>query len=404
MLAATFAAMEWLRGVALTGFPWNAIGYALMPTPLMMQSVSVLGMTGMNALAVFVFAMPALLAFDRHVRLGLTLALVLVAAHLGFGYLRLAGAGTGAGADARTLRVRLVQPSIKQGLKWARDERGAVFKTYGEMSARPFRPAGAAKADGKPQKPQLIIWPETAVPFLFNQHPEALASIGQMLDPGQVLLTGAVRMEGDSISDPDTRFYNSVVAINDQGVIYDADDKVHLVPLGEFVPFPKLLARLGITKLVDLPGGFTPGADRHPIEVAPDVRVIPYVCYEIIFPGIADRQAANADFIVNVTNDAWFGDTPGPYQHFRQAQVRAVEAGRPLLRAANDGISGVVDPYGRVVDAFALNAVGDLDVVVPITRAATGWFGPRGLVGWIFVAMLALGGIILAFGSRLRAN
>ncbi len=402
-LAAAFAAMEWLRGVALTGFPWNAVGYALMPTPPMMQSVSVLGMAGMNALAVFVFAMPALLAFDRHVRLGVSLALVLAAGHVGFGYLRLAGAPADAAA-AETLRVRLVQPSIRQTEKWARDERGEIFRTYSEMSARPFRPAGAANSETPAGKPQLIIWPETAVPFLFNQHPEALASLGELLAPGQVLLAGAVRMEGDSVSDPDTRFYNSVVAINDAGVIYDADDKVHLVPLGEFVPFPSLLARIGITKLIDLPGGFTAGADRHPIVVAPGVRVVPYVCYEIIFPGIADREASAADLIVNVTNDAWFGDTPGPYQHFRQAQVRAVEAGRPLLRAANDGISGVVDPYGRVVDAFALGAVGDLDVVVPVTRAVTGGFGPPGLPGWILVAVLALGGVALAFGSRRTAN
>ncbi len=325
-LAAAFAVAEWLRSFVLSGFPWNAIGYAIMPTPLLMQTDWLIGMTGMNALAVFLFAAPALLGSDRHVKVGLALAVVLAAANVGFGYFRLAGADLSA---APTLDVRLVQPSVDQGEKWSRDRRDAIFQTYLEMSGRPFHPPGD-KQETADARPQLIVWPETSVPFLFNQRPDGLAALGKLLGKDQVLLAGAVRMEGDDPNDPATRFYNSVVAVNDAGVIYDAGDKTHLVPLGEYVPFASLLSRIGITKLVTLPGEFSAGTDRHPIQVAPGVTALPFICYEIIFPGLVLPHAGDADLIVNVTNDAWYGDTPGPFQHFRQAQVRAVEAGRPL--------------------------------------------------------------------------
>lgn len=360
-VAFAFGLAEWLRSVVLTGFPWNAVGQAAMPVPLLMQSVGVVGMIGINTLAVFVFAMPALLAGPKGRRVGLILAGLLVAAHAGYGGWRLWSADT---TPETLVNVRIVQPSIDQAEKWDNAARDRIFATYLDLSAR-------APADGAP-RPELIVWPETSVPFILAERPDALVALGELVQDGQTLLIGAVRVESSGRNGAG-RYYNSVVAINSAGETYDAVDKVRLVPFGEYLPFSDLLGRLGMRQLVQSVSAFSSGGPRRAIETAGGVRALPFICYEIIFPGIAGQGDAAADFILNVTNDAWFGDTPGPYQHFRQAQIRAVEAGRPLARAANNGISGVVDAYGRVVDAFALDAVGVLDVPVPRQRLeATG--------------------------------
>jgi apolipoprotein N-acyltransferase len=385
-LAAAFGVAEWLRAVLLTGFPWNAIGYAAMPVPMLMQSVGIVGMTGMNALAVFAFALPALLGGQRHIRTGMAALAVLVALHAGFGLVRLSLPR----GEGETLAMRLVQPSIDQSEKWDSAVRDRIFQTFLEMSAGQERDDAA--------RPQLILWPETSVPFILQDRPDALSALGELVSDDQVLLLGAVRVEGESAADPDARFYNSVVGINSAGVMFDAVDKVHLVPLGEYVPFERWLSRIGITKLVHLPGSFTAGGGRHAIEVAPGVSALAFICYEVIFPGLVARDAGNADLIVNVTNDAWYGRTPGPYQHFRQAQLRAVETGRPLVRAANNGISGVVDAKGRIVDALALDAVGILDVDVPLSPADRLRTVHAGKIGWGVVLLL----VVLAAVFQLR--
>jgi apolipoprotein N-acyltransferase len=318
---------------------------------------------------------------------------ILLLAHAGFGLARINVAPTGGG---EALAVRLVQPSIDQSRKWDRSIRDQIFSTYLEMSARPPEEGNA--------RPQLILWPETSVPFLFQQRPDSLAALGELIGDDQTLLAGAVRLEGDTPADSSARFYNSVVAINSAGELYDAADKVHLVPLGEFVPFEDMLSRFGITKLVELPGGFSAGTQRRAIEVATGVHAVPYICYEVIFPGLAAAEAADAKLIVNVTNDAWFGYSPGPYQHLRQAQVRAVEAGKPLLRAANNGISAVVDPYGRILDALELDGVGVLDISVPLA-SAEGWRPARPqLFGWLAITLLVIIGLLGRLRGPTRLN
>jgi apolipoprotein N-acyltransferase len=310
----------------------------------------------------------------------LSLVAVIGALHAGFG---LARATLLPPADGSEIAVRLVQPAVNQGEKWDPERRDAIFRRYLEMSSAP--PAAGVRP------PELIVWPETSVPFLFQQRPDALAAIDQMLGAGQVLLAGAVRMEGESPADPAARFYNSVVAIDEAGLIFGAADKQFLVPLGEFVPFADLLARFGITKLVELPGGFTPGTSRPAIAVARGVQAVPYICYEVIFPGVAVDAPGN--LLVNVTNDAWFGNSPGPYQHLRHAQLRAVEAGRPMLRAANSGITAVIDARGRILDALALDAQGVLDIQLKVeTYAPLLPVGPA-TVGWSVVALMAIGAL-----------
>lgn len=354
-LAFAFGLAEWLRSVLFTGFPWNAVGQALMPIPLLMQSVGVVGVTGMNTLAVLIFATPALLAAPHGRRSGFILAALLLALHVGYGAWRLAGASE---AAETLVNVRIVQASINQTEKWDSQVRDRIFATYLDLTARAPTEANVT--------PDLIIWPETSVPFILSERPDALVALDELLQPNQTLLAGAVRVEAAAAGQPE-RYYNAVVAINDAGETYDAVDKIHLVPFGEYLPFADVLSQFGMARLVQSVSDFSPGRTRHAIETATGVRALPFICYEIIFPGVASEKQ-DADLILNVTNDAWFGDTPGPYQHFRQAQIRAVESGLPMVRAANNGISGVVDAYGRVIDAFAINAIGALDVAVPRQR------------------------------------
>jgi apolipoprotein N-acyltransferase len=390
-LAFAFGSAEWLRAVVLTGFPWNAIGYAAMPAPVLMQSIAVTGLFGMNALAVFVFAMPALLASRRHAVAGAVLALLLAAAHVGFGLLR---PGPTSEASA-TVALRIVQPSIDQSEKWDTSVRDRIFKTYLDMTAAPPK-------DGA-LRPSVIVWPETAVPFLFTDRPDALAALGEVLQDGQTLLAGAVRSEGNPNAAGEGRYYNSIVVINDKGEIVDAFDKVHLVPFGEYLPLEELLTRVGLKKIVQTPVSFSSGAARKLLTVADGVRALPLICYEAIFPNEVAGAADGADFILNVTNDAWFGDTPGPYQHFRQAQLRAVEFGMPLVRAANNGVSAVVEADGRIADGFALDAVGNLDVAMATRRSAP-VLGTPNVNGIFIIVFFAIFACAMLLARRWRPN
>ena len=398
-LAFGFGLAEWLRGFLFTGFPWSPIGLAAMPTPLLMQSVTVVGVTGMNALAVFVFAMPALLAGRRSLRAGAICAIVLMVAHVTFGYFRISLPDE---APGKTLAVRIVQPAVDLSEKWDDSVRDRIFAATMELSARPPEP-------GQP-KPQVILWPETAVPFLFTERPDLLTAIGDLLTDGQVLMTGAVRAEaGLAAGNAQPRYYNSVIAIGDTGEIVDAVDKVHLVPFGEYLPFADVLARFGLEQLVAGPMNFVAGAGRHAILLPGGIGAMSYICYEIIFPELMPVDLASTQLIVNVTNDAWFGDTPGPYQHFRQAQVRSVETGMPLVRAANTGISGLIDPQGRIVDALGMNVRGIVDVVVAIPAAkdseigAMAWVQPR-INAFVTILLFAALAGLLRLRQQYRSN
>ncbi|MCV0395048.1 MAG: apolipoprotein N-acyltransferase [Rhizobiaceae bacterium] len=346
-LAAAFGIIEWLREFVLTGFPWNAIGLAAMPTPVLMQSAVLVGVTGMSAVAVFVFSAPALIADPRPRRAGLAIAAILVALHAGFGFWR-----TGEAQPVppeRNLKVRLVQPSIDQSSKWDTEERRRIFDVHLDLTR------GPGEAD---ERADLVVWPETSVPYLLTERPDALQAIADALDDEQTLLVGAVRAEQGA---GQTRYYNSLTMVSGDGEILDAADKAHLVPFGEYLPLEPLLERLGLRRIVATPVSFSASPAPRQLTLPDETRILPLICYEVIFPAEVDAAARGADLIVNVTNDAWYGNTPGPYQHFRQAQIRAVETGLPLVRAANNGISGLVDPYGRIVDALALNGVGTLD-------------------------------------------
>ena len=379
-LAGALALFEWLRSFVLTGFPWNEIGVLAAPTPMLMQSVSLIGVNGLTLLAVIVFAAPAVIA-DRHGRLPvLALAALIVAGHIGYGTWRLATHPT---TFVDGVNVSIVQASIAQSDKFDEAAAQRIFARQIAVTekgrADRAQAADAAQTSGSgakivtvaPKTQTLIVWPESSLPFVLTERPEAIARLAEMIQPGETLIAGAPRVE--PLSSGGERLYNSVLVINDNGEIVDARDKVHLVPFGEYMPFGAFFERYGIMNLAQMPGGFSAGTQGDPITLEGVPSFLPLICYEAIFPAeiVANITKTRPGFLVNDTNDGWFGETPGPYQHLRLAELSAVAVGLPLVRAANTGISVVTDAYGRELDALALGATGTIESQLPVAAPST---------------------------------
>lgn len=378
-LAVGFYAADWLRGHVLTGFPWNLVGYGFAANDPMMQIDSVLGGYGLTLLAVVVFSAPAVLpharAADR--RFFAVVGLTFVAV-VGWGAWRLAQAKTDFVPD---LRFRIVQPAIDQWAKWRPEFKTETVERYVELSSRPV-----LGPDGKPLPKGLrtgpdgarglpgithLVWPESAFPFVLTNEPWALSTIAQLIGDHSTLFTGAVRTEAPAAGEVRHRWYNSIYALGRDAEILAAYDKAHLVPFGEYLPFQDTLERLGLRQLTKLRGGYSAGPGIRTVPVPGVPPFGPLVCYEIVFPGEVVDPAHRPEWLLNVTNDAWYGMTPGPWQHLHQARLRAVEEGLPVVRAANNGISAVIDPYGRLVAHLTLGAVGVVDSDLPRPAAPT---------------------------------
>jgi apolipoprotein N-acyltransferase len=355
-LAGAFGLAEWLRGVLVTGFPWNAIGQGLMPFPLMMQSLSLVGSHTMNVVAILVFAAPALIATGRGAAFGVSFAVLLFAGQLGFGYYQLNLAPQPKPVENQRV-VRLVQPVVDQAAKLDDKERATVFEQH--LALTKAMPANGAK------RPDYVIWPETAIPFILTENPDALVRIADVLQDGQILIAGAVRTENDGAAQA-PRYYNSVYVIDSQGQIIGAADKVHLVPFGEYLPFEAFWNRIGLRSIAaEIPGGYSAAATHHILVMPDGTKLLPLICYEVIFPDETAALASQVDAIVNLTNDGWFGYTPGPWQHFFQARLRAVETGLPVIRDSNSGISAVIDPRGEIISGLDFQSKGYVDIALP---------------------------------------
>jgi apolipoprotein N-acyltransferase len=359
-LAIALTAAEWLRGHLFSGFPWNAYGYALTGPLVLAQSAALIGIWGLTFIAVAVFASPAVLTDDRvGTRRWLPLALgaVLLAALAGYGAMRLSRTPT---VFVDGVRLRIMQPNLQQDEKFNYSAKQRVMSHYLEMSDRSTGPQSAGVRDVT-----HLIWPESAFPFLLTREPDALAQIAALLPEGTVLITGAVRAPELPPGQKVERAYNSIYVIDHDGSILSVYDKIHLVPFGEYLPFQDFLEKLGLMQLTKLPGGFIAGERRRAMEVPRSPRMLPFLCYEIIFPGEAMPGSERPGWLINLTNDGWFGISSGPYQHLQQARVRTIEQGLPLVRAANTGISAVIDPLGRIVKSLPLGAEGVMDASLP---------------------------------------
>jgi len=368
VLAITLSLSEWLRGHVLTGFPWNVLGYALTwPLPLM-QSAALIGVYGLTLLCVLIFAGPLVIVADvargqsgrRALGWAAALAIVPLLAMYGFGTWRLSA---GAAPMLEGARIRIVQASVPQRDKWRPEKQRAIFQDQLDLSRRD----ASGRQDGLAGITHLI-WPEAAMPFLPLDHAEALAAIGELLPKGTQLLSGALRLKRKAIGpETDSReAYNSLMVFGDQGNLETVYDKIHLVPFGEYLPMQRALEAVGLEQLTRWRGGFSTGPVPRPLLTIPGLPLVGgLICYEAIFPAAVVQGADRPGLLLNVTNDGWFGNSTGPQQHFHQTRVRAVEEGLPIVRAANNGVSAVVDAQGRVIDMLNLNARGIIDSGIP---------------------------------------
>ena len=396
VLALAWTAAEWLRGHIFSGLPWNLIGTVWTISDTMIQLAALTGVWGLSLLTVMCASSPALLADKSEsgeVKIDwLHLAPVLIAAAAlevvwAGGAIRLAGAETPTVPD---VSLRLVQPNIIQNHKWLPDLREAHLRKHLSLTSSQVKDPFVASA---PAATTYVIWPETAAPFLLDFNTTVRSRIAAVTPPGGLVITGMPRATPPDVYPQ--QVWNSIAAVDSQGVVSETYDKFHLVPFGEYVPLRSVLPLNKITS-----GGidFSAGPGPRTMRLPGLPPFSPLICYEVIFPGNVIDAKDPPQWILNVTNDGWFGLSSGPYQHFASAQLRAVEEGLPLVRAANTGISAVIDSYGRVVASLGLGSEGIIDSPLPQALSGSTVYGRFG--DFILLAMLFLGAVAVWYRGK----
>lgn len=377
--AVLLAAVEMSRAYVLTGFPWALVGYMWIDAP-QMQLAAVIGPHGLT-LATCLAAAGAALALGRP-RAWLAVPALALAGVAGAGLWGAARLATPMPDPGGTI-LRLVQPNAEQRLKWDPD-------LAQDHMAR-LLTATAAPAEG--EEPDLFIWPETAVPYLLNGSEALLAQV-DFAALGRPVVFGVVRRD-------DERLYNSLAVTAPGGTVAQLYDKHHLVPFGEYLPFGDALAHVGIYAFAaSHGGGFSAGPGPALLDFGTAGKALALICYEAIFPQNL-RAAERPDWVLQATNDAWFGDISGPYQHLAQARMRAVEQGLPVIRAANTGISAVIDARGQVTGSLGLGVQGILDAALPAPLPPT----PYSRTGdWPVLVLLAALTLMLSAPSLRKTH
>lgn len=394
-LAFTLGAADWLRSHIFTGFPWQLLGHSLTGNDWLMQSLTLYGLYALTPLAILIFASPALLLPSglpvasshspaKGTALPLLAAALLLLSLIIYGGYRLHSLPQSGGEPASAYQLLLVQPGVPQTEKVTPTLRPQALARIVSMTER--------ELTARPPGPKLIIWPETAVPYALNKSPELQAKLAALLKEGDHLITGAFAVSGEQGAD--FNVHNSLYILNHQGQITARYDKHHLVPFGEYLPFPNLLSTIGLEALVRMRGGFTPGARPVPLNLKGAPTLMPFICYEAIFPRYMQGEN-KAGWMLNISNDGWFGRTAGPYQHAHMTRLRSVETGRPMVRLANNGITSLYDGAGRTLAELPLGQNGVLPVNLPPAIAL-----PVGEDGRLIIFMLTM----LAAFSFLRLH
>ncbi|MPY73170.1 MAG: apolipoprotein N-acyltransferase [Alphaproteobacteria bacterium] len=370
-LAAAWTAAEWLRGHILTGFPWNLAGHGWLGSAALMQSAAFAGVYGMSFAAVLSAALPAALAQqDRKTRFGAGLAaLLILALPWAGGAVRLGGAPAVGESVQPEGGMRIVQAAIPQREKWKSDRREKNLLLNLRLSV-----------ENRPDWVKHVIWGENAATFFVEEQPAYREAMARAIPLGGLLITGAPRRTAGPL-----RIWNSVVALDVHGAVVGHYDKSHLVPFGEYAPFRDYLP---IDKIAHGAVDYSAGDGPRTLQLDGLPAVSPLICYEAIFPGAVVDRSRRPAWLLNLTNDAWYGVTAGPHQHLAISSLRAVEEGLPLVRAANTGISAVVDAYGREIGRIGLAQQGVLDFRLPKPIAEPTPYGRFG--DWIFAIILAV--------------
>ncbi|MGL5784577.1 MAG: apolipoprotein N-acyltransferase [Alphaproteobacteria bacterium] len=358
--AACWGIFEWLRGHLFTGFPWNLVAYSLGDSAGLMQPAAWVGSYGLGVWVVLVLSFPYLLPFFKGIFKKLALSGFLLASVWG---LKLAGERRLEAfplAYHETVFLRIVQPNISQKEKWSPEKRRENFQKLVDLSLSPSQ-----------QPVTHLIWPEAAVPFCLEAD-QGFEGMPAFTTPEGAFILGAPRKQ-ESTSPSQARLaWNSLWVLDSKGKIFAFYDKSHLVPFGEYLPFRWVLEKMlpggGLKKMTYGDVDFQPGTGLKTLECPGGPPFSPLICYEVIFPGhvvAPDISHPQPEWLLNLTNDAWFGQSSGPYQHLDSCRFRAVEEGLPLVRAANTGISAVIDPYGRCIASLPLDQAGILDSPLP---------------------------------------
>ena len=348
LFAVIWTTAEMLRGFLFTGFPWNLIGYIWTISDAMLQVTSVTGIWGLSFITILVFAMPFSIKWGEKSKnlLPTILAFCSLAVVFSLGHYRLFKAEN----TYHPEKVRIIQGNINQNEKWDENSRSDIVNKYLAMTVS--KPFDAVK---------YVVWPEAAMPFYMEENSPLTKAIGQVTPRNGMLITGSIHADKSSAGFVE-KIYNSIHAIDHNGTVLAVYDKHHLVPFGEYVPFRGVLPIEKITPgMIDFSQG--DGVKTLPVPGMPSFS--PLICYEAIFPNAVIDKNDPPEIMINVTNDAWYGNSSGPYQHFNMVRVRAVEHGIPLIRVANTGISGVIDPYGRILSKTKLGQDAVLDEQIP---------------------------------------
>jgi len=380
-----WSALEWVRGTILTGFPWNLIGQSWAGSEALSQSAAIFGVYGLSFVALASACAVSLIVETSKRRRGIALVVAIgvpLAAWTG-GMARLSTAPAPGDAVVDGVGLRIVQASIPQKEKWKPEFRDRNLRRHLALSVR-----------DRPDWVTHVIWPEMAATFFVETDPRMRRLLSRAAPRAGWLITGAPRRDA-------TGLHNSAIALDSAGSVVGVYDKFHLVPFGEYVPFRDFLP---IEKLTHGSGGYSPGPGPQTVQFPGLPPVSPLVCYEVIFPGaVMDRENA-AEWLLNLTNDGWYGATAGPYQHLANARLRAIEEGVPMVRAAYTGVSAIIDPYGRIIQRIGLNQIGVVDALLPkpLMRA---WFPNRTIYAKfgevIFTIFLLWGCLICWLSSRL---
>lgn len=349
-LAVAWSGAEWLRGWVFTGFPWNLMATVWLDWLPVAQAASLIGAYALAIPTVMAAALPGLLAVEGERKAALAGLAVFWGALAVLGLWGHARIPEGPAPVVPGVALRLVQGNVDQSAKWRPELRAHHLYNYVALSRRPGW-----------ESRTVVVWPETAVPYFLESDAQARSVATGAVPPGGMLFTGSLRGTFAGNGAPIT-LWNSVLAIDPAGRIGASFDKVHLVPFGEYVP---ARAWLPLPKITDGATDFTPGTTLETLVLPGLPPVSPTICYEDIFPGRVALDEPRPLWLLNVTNDGWFGNSPGPYQHFAAARLRAIEEGLAMVRAANTGVTGIVDPYGRVVASLPLGREDILDGMLP---------------------------------------
>lgn len=388
LLAAALFATELARNWLLTGFPWNLFGYIWTNALPLLQSVSLFGIFGLTLLTLLLATVLAelLLRPSKNAWLALaSLALVFSGLSL-WGTVRL---------EEKTsfvpdVHLRIVQGAVQQSERRTHEQRVAAFSRYVSLSTE--------KATIKPTH---LIWPETATPYFLNEDEVIRKALARIIPKNGGLITGA---PNKYVEDKELKYFNSVNVLDDAGNIIGLYNKAQLVPFGEFIPLRNILKTVPVAADIIGARDFSFGPGPRSLRAPSLPAFSPLVCYEAIFTRRVIDEADRPNFLLQVTNDAWFGNTSGPYQHYAMARVRAIEEGLPLVRAANTGISAVVDGYGRIMNELGLGEMGVLDAALPEPIKTKTFYAHTGvctaLIAGLFLILFSL---LIIFRNKKQA-